>query len=84
MKLYAESFFDAIPFHIETGETKHSYPEHSHDFSEIMIVFEGSGVQILEDKKHEIKSGDVFVVSGNVNHSFEHMKKNGWKERKNS
>lgn len=36
---------------------------HSHDFSEIMFVKKGKGIIIINDKKHEVKYGDIIVYN---------------------
>lgn len=37
--------------------------KHSHDFSEIMFVKKGKGIIIINDKKHEVKYGDIIVYN---------------------
>lgn len=44
---------------------------HSHkDFSELVIVTEGSARHIVDNESYVISKGDVFVISGDTEHGF--------------
>ena len=45
---------------------------HWHDFSELVIITEGSGRQNINGKTRPVSAGDVFVIAGKVTHYFEH------------
>lgn len=44
--------------------------EHSHDFAELSIVIQGSGIQCLEGVDLPITAGDVFLLQGQQRHYF--------------
>jgi AraC-like DNA-binding protein len=46
--------------------------EHYHDFSELVIVSRGVGVQCLEGMDLPIAAGDVFLLCGKQRHYFHH------------
>lgn len=45
---------------------------HYHDFSEIVLVCDGSGVQYIDNREYPVSAGDVFVLNGYTVHSFAH------------
>lgn len=47
-----------------------TYPIHSHNFSELVIIMEGSSDHIIESQKYVVKKGDVFVIKGNIQHGY--------------
>ncbi|MBS3820175.1 MAG: helix-turn-helix domain-containing protein [Phycisphaerae bacterium] len=67
--------FDAcVPFVGHRGEVEldmSSFPTHSHDFVELVLVEGGRGMHIAGDDRHELTAGDVFVVQGEMAHGFE-------------
>jgi AraC-like DNA-binding protein/mannose-6-phosphate isomerase-like protein (cupin superfamily) len=44
--------------------------EHFHDFTEIVFIIKGKGIQIIEEKEYQVSAGDVFVLQGNQKHYF--------------
>jgi quercetin dioxygenase-like cupin family protein len=44
--------------------------EHFHDFTEIVFIIKGKGIQIIEEKEYPVSAGDVFVLQGNQNQEF--------------
>ena len=44
---------------------------HWHDFSELVIVTSGSGVQNINGSSYQVSAGDVFVITGRTAHYFE-------------
>ena len=50
------------------------FHQHTHDFSELVIILEGTGVHIVNEKKYNLSSGDIFVLKGHDEHSFENTK----------
>lgn len=47
------------------------FPTHSHDFNELVIVWRGNGLHILNDVPYTITCGDVFYINANDRHSYE-------------
>lgn len=55
------------------GEThEHDLTEtlHYHDFTEIVIIQKGKGIQIVEGNEYLVSAGDIFVLQGNQAHTF--------------
>lgn len=51
--------------------TEHpEYPEHHHEFWEIVIVTRGTGLMVFGSKALPIKVGDVFVISRDQEHAY--------------
>lgn len=50
------------------------FPVHTHDFSELVIILEGTGDHIVNGKTFKISSGDIFVLKNDDQHSFENTK----------
>ena len=44
--------------------------EHSHDFSELVIVTSGHAIQCLEGTEFPVGAGDIFVLQGRQRHYF--------------
>lgn len=47
---------------------------HSHDFYEIVMVKNGSGIHITENKTHPIFHGDIFLIRPGFAHTYEEIK----------
>ncbi len=45
---------------------------HYHDFSELVVVVKGSGVQHIEGNDYPVSAGDVFLLQGRQKHAFAH------------
>ncbi|MDQ8195983.1 helix-turn-helix domain-containing protein [Coraliomargarita sp. SDUM461004] len=61
-----------FPLNVATWQNHPDYPLHVHDFSEIVIVLSGTGVNVINEESFAIKAGDVFVLHGNRPHGFKH------------
>jgi AraC-like DNA-binding protein len=48
--------------------------EHFHDFTEIVFIIKGKGIQIIEEQEYPVSAGDVFVLQGNQKHYFKEAK----------
>lgn len=44
--------------------------EHCHDFTEIVLIIRGQGVQVIDNNEYLVSAGDVFVLQGNQRHYF--------------
>lgn len=44
--------------------------EHYHNFSELVFIVKGKGVQVIEEQEYVVAAGDVFVLQGNQKHFF--------------
>lgn len=55
----------------ELREPQLSYPEHSHDFEEIVIVSKGQGIHVLNDIPTPVSQNFVCFINSHDRHAFE-------------
>ncbi|WP_438444504.1 AraC family transcriptional regulator [Gorillibacterium sp. sgz5001074] len=60
-------------FNIEKCPLTHDYFVHHHNFSELVLILEGSAIHVVEGKEYPIAAGHVFVVNEGVNHGYKHV-----------
>jgi len=48
-------------------------PMHIHDFDELVVIFGGSAIHVIDDQEYPVVRGDVFVVRGNHHHTFKDL-----------
>jgi len=48
--------------------------EHYHDFTELVFIIKGKGLQMIENQEYMVTAGDVFVLQGNQRHFFKDAK----------
>lgn len=73
-KLYLSDFTEdnSFPFFIQFGTHDDKMILHSHaDFSELVIILEGTAIHIVGNEKFKISKGDVFVISNDTVHGYE-------------
>ncbi len=59
---YAET--DDFPFYIQYGGHQGSVDMHRHvDFTELVVVLEGSAMHVVGHEKYPVSEGDVFVIA---------------------
>ncbi|MBQ8296476.1 MAG: helix-turn-helix domain-containing protein [Ruminococcus sp.] len=76
-KLFSGS--DEFPVHLQYGfhEKDDCYLHGHEDFSELVIILDGSAQHIVNSQQYEVSKGDVFVINQFTEHSFmkaEHLK----------
>ncbi len=72
MKLCYFTNDESFPFHIQYGYHDEEMFMHGHDdFSELVIVLNGSAVHIVNNERFEITKGDVFVMNEGTIHGYE-------------
>lgn len=59
-----------FPLDVSTWENHPDYPLHTHDFSEIVIIAEGTGFNIVGSEEFPVTAGDVFVLHGTRPHGY--------------
>ncbi|MGN0166123.1 MAG: helix-turn-helix domain-containing protein [Lachnospiraceae bacterium] len=65
---------DDFPFFIQFGRHEGSMFVHEHkDFSEFVVVMEGSATHIIDDEEYQISKGDVFVINPGVCHGYKNV-----------
>jgi AraC-like DNA-binding protein len=71
MKLSYFTNDESFPLFIQYGNHNEDLLIHTHkDFSELVIVMNGSAKHIVNDETFHIKKGDVFVISNNTAHGY--------------
>ncbi len=64
-----------FPFFIQHGMHDKDFFLHNHkDFTELVIVLEGSATHNVNDEKYHISCGDVFVIGGDTVHGYTDLK----------
>lgn len=59
-----------FPVNVLRRDPQPEFPLHSHEFSELVIVYEGSGIHFTYNAECRITAGDVFVIHGNMAHGY--------------
>ncbi len=75
MKLNVNDFFSnterAITTELRTPQD--NFPEHSHDFQELIIVSQGSGTHVINDIPDSLEQNHVCFISPQDRHLFENV-----------
>ncbi|WJY14602.1 HTH-type transcriptional activator RhaS [Pectobacteriaceae bacterium CE90] len=73
--LCGDEFFasQAATVAVEPRMPQCAFPEHHHDFWEIVLVDQGVGVHVFNDQPYALCSGAVFFVRDNDRHLFEQV-----------
>ena len=61
---------NGFPMDVSTWQQHGDYPRHTHDFSEIAIILQGTGTMEVDDQAFRFHAGDVFVLHGNRPHAY--------------
>lgn len=62
-----------FPFYIQYGYHDTDLKSHlHHDFCELVIVFGGTAMHIVNEESYFIKKGDVFVLGDGISHGYHH------------
>lgn len=64
-----------FPLDVATWENHPDYPLHTHDFSEIAIILEGSGMNRVGNQEFPLVAGNVFVLHGARPHAYQNTNK---------
>jgi len=59
-----------FPLDVSTWEQHGDYPSHTHNFSEIAIIIQGTGTTEVAGQIFHFHAGDVFVLQGHVPHAY--------------
>lgn len=72
MKLQYFTQDESFPFYIQYGHHNKEMFIHGHeDFSELVIVLDGSATHIVNNERLEVNKGDVFVMNEGTVHGYE-------------
>ena len=65
---------DGFPLSIVRKEPQEQFAIHTHEFSEIVMVFGGSALHVVGDESWPVAAGDVFIVGGSEVHDYREIK----------
>lgn len=63
-----------IPLRVIHVESGLSYPDHTHDFHELVLICGGSGLHRTGGTEYEVRRADVFLIPRGASHGYEHTK----------
>jgi AraC family transcriptional regulator, L-rhamnose operon regulatory protein RhaS len=72
-QLESHLLYPHLKFAYIDGEHDVEFPIHCHDFSELFIVLDGSGIHQVSEFSYPLTAGDVFVINGQVAHGFQNV-----------
>lgn len=70
---YRKSEYDAFRqgyVYVQRTTVEGSFRQHTHDFSEIVLILGGSGEHLVGNESYPLGRGDVFVIKGDTRHGF--------------
>ncbi|MBI9106730.1 MAG: helix-turn-helix domain-containing protein [Spirochaetales bacterium] len=71
---HSDVFADsAFPLSVLRRTPQAPFPSHTHDFSELVIVYGGKGIHFTDDEEYSVSSGDVFVIQGSRAHGYRQL-----------
>lgn len=62
---------ELMPVAIADRAPQQTFPAHIHEFSELVIVWRGNGLHVMNDRPWLVTCGDLFYVSPSDCHSYE-------------
>ena len=64
INLSAAEYLDRekLPLRLIRRDPEGEYPMHRHEFSELVVVFGGTGTHLAFGEKHQLSPGDVFLI----------------------
>ncbi len=66
---------DSFPFFIQYGIHEDTMFMHGHaDFSELVVVLDGSADHVVDNERFPVKKGDVFVMGKDIKHGYVNAK----------
>ncbi|MBQ8171551.1 MAG: AraC family transcriptional regulator [Oscillospiraceae bacterium] len=66
---------DSFPFFIQYGWHEDTMFMHGHmDFSELVVVLDGTADHVVENERFPVKKGDVFVMGKDIRHGYVNAK----------
>jgi len=61
---------DGISIAIHRREPQPPFPRHRHQFAELVVVTEGSGLHVIRQEEYPVSVGDVFVILDTAPHEY--------------
>jgi AraC family L-rhamnose operon regulatory protein RhaS len=63
-----------LNFAFVDGDHQSDFAMHKHDFSELFLVVEGTGIHQVSSHQYSLQTGDVFVINRGIEHGFRNVK----------
>ena len=60
----------SLPLCVVRREPQPPYPLHSHEFSELVMVYAGSGIHFNRREEFRLESGNLMIIHGNMEHGY--------------
>lgn len=64
---------DDFFFEIQKCPLTRDFPVHNHDFSELVVILEGSGIHIIDTEEYPVKAGQVYVINEGTSHGYKQV-----------
>ncbi len=65
---------NTLPLKLIRRDPQEAYGLHSHEFSELVIVYRGSGEHLIHGERRPISAGDIFLIKGQTRHGYENLR----------
>lgn len=62
------------PCHLEFRNPQPPFPMHTHDFHEIVVVYQGEGTHVSADEEFHLMAGDVISIKPGQEHGYKDIK----------
>lgn len=66
---------DNFPIVVEARSPQLKFEAHSHNFSELVIITNGTAIHSIDNRKYPISVGDVFIINANKTHEYLELNK---------
>ena len=67
-------YLSHFPLYTHVIKIQKPVPLHTHSFTELAIVIEGTASHRIDDNKYPVSAGDVYLILGDKKHCFEDAK----------
>ncbi|MEA2069312.1 MAG: helix-turn-helix domain-containing protein [Verrucomicrobiota bacterium] len=73
--LTKQDYFEdpTLPLQVHIRDPQPEFPLHTHGFDELVIILKGTAEHVVDTQPFTVRSGDVFVVSGQHEHEYREM-----------
>ena len=75
LKLEQNKYYIDEGYYISKGVCDKTYPEHTHDFLEIVYMFSGRAMHIIDGYEYLTEAGDALFINYGSTHRFEVLEK---------
>jgi AraC-like DNA-binding protein len=74
-RLSKQDFFEdpTLPLQVYIRDPQPDFPMHSHGFDELVIIFKGTALHVVNGQEFPVKAGDIFVIAQNHEHQYQDM-----------